>query len=144
MTYLDASALVSLFLPDIHTQTIRHYLRTEHPLLGVSDFAVAEFASAVARRMRTGEFTPSRATHALNVSDSWLAGGAERLALDPADIPVATTFVRRFALCLRAADAMHLAICRRLGLSLFTFDRGQAAGAVALGIQLDPFGPPPA
>lgn len=144
MTYLDASALVSLFLPDIHTPTIRHYLRSEHPLLGVSDFAVAEFASAVARRMRIGEFTASRAAHALNVSDSWLAASAERLELDPVDIRVATTFVRRFELCLRAPDALHLAICRRLGLPLLTFDRNQAVAAVALGLQLDSFDPSPA
>lgn len=135
MIYLDASAVISLFTPDVHTPVIRGHLQADRSVLGISDFTVAEFASAVARRVRMKELTTSQADRLLNVSDAWIAANAQRLDLHPVDIRVATTFVRRFALGLRAPDAVHLAVCQRMGLPLFTFDRRQAAAANELGIE---------
>jgi predicted nucleic acid-binding protein len=37
-------------------------------------------------------------------------------------------------MALRAPDALHVALCRRLGLKLVTFDQRQAAAAEALGV----------
>lgn len=141
MIYLDASALVSLFMADVHSPAVRNYLRAERPVVGVSSFAVVEFASAVARRVRMGELIPAQANHLLNVFDGWTAANAEPLDLEPADVRVATTFVRRFELGLRAPDALHIAICQRLELPLLTFDGHQATAAQELGILLDPLGP---
>lgn len=136
MIYLDASALVSLFTPDVHSPVIRHYLQTEGPVLGVSDFAVAEFASAVARRVRMGEFIAAEAARVLEISDGWIIANAKRLDLSPLDVRVATTFVRRFELGLRAPDAVHLAVCQRLDLALVTFDQRQAAACKELGVSV--------
>ena len=47
-----------------------------------------------------------------------------------------TLYVRRFDLKLRAPDALHAAICRRLGMRLVTLDRRLAAAARALGIDV--------
>ncbi len=46
-------------------------------------------------------------------------------------------YVRRFDLALRAPDALHLAIARRLDATLVTLDRRRAAAAGELGIAVD-------
>ncbi len=61
MIYLDASALVSMFMADRHAAAIRRSPRAERPVVGVSDFALAEFASAVARRVRMARITTAKA-----------------------------------------------------------------------------------
>jgi hypothetical protein len=139
--YLDASALVSLFVADRHTAAIRQFLRTERPAVGVSDFASAEFASAVARRVRMARITAAQGGRLLNVHDGWVAANAEPVEVEPADMRVASTFVRRFELGLRAPDALHVAICHRLGLPLLTFDERQAAAAERLGVGRSSAGP---
>lgn len=37
---------------------------------------------------------------------------------------------------LRTPDALHLAICRRLGAELLTFDQGMIAAARSLGVSI--------
>ncbi|HEX5326911.1 MAG TPA: type II toxin-antitoxin system VapC family toxin [Acetobacteraceae bacterium] len=123
-------------MPDSHTEAIRDYLRIELPVLGISDFASAEFASVVTRRVRMAELAVEQADRLLNVYDGWVAANTEQLGVEPTDIRVATTFVRRFDLGLRAPDALHIAICQRLQVPLLTFDTRQAAAASHLGIQL--------
>ena len=71
--YPDASVLVALFTYDRFTARARAYLTTEIPTLVVSDFAAAEFASAVSRRVRTNDLTPDEGRIAFTSFDSWLA-----------------------------------------------------------------------
>ena len=52
--YLDASVLVALLTDELLTGRADTFMRTKKPVLVVSDFAAAEFASAIARRVRTG------------------------------------------------------------------------------------------
>jgi uncharacterized protein len=56
--------------------------------------------------------------------------------MDTHNCRLANTYVRRFKLKLRAPDALHAAICRRLELQLATLDRRLAAAARALGINV--------
>ena len=92
MIYLDASALVSLFMPDRHTAAVRALLRAGPVTIGISDFASAEFASAVARRVRMGELTAPEGSHLLNVYNGWVAANAESLEVEPAGVRVASIF----------------------------------------------------
>jgi uncharacterized protein len=59
--YLDASALVPLFANDALSERADAILRANQSTLIVSDFAAAEFASAIARRMRTRLLTIAEA-----------------------------------------------------------------------------------
>src|SRR5580704_9222425 len=59
--YLDASVLVALLTNDPLTPRADAFMRANTPTLIVSDFAAAEFASAMARRVRTGGITPDEA-----------------------------------------------------------------------------------
>lgn len=50
--YLDANVLIALFANDPFTARARSFLITRKPVLLVSDFACAEFASGIARHVR--------------------------------------------------------------------------------------------
>ena len=52
---LDASAIVPLFVVDAFNHRIEAYLTEHTPDIVVSDFAAAEFASVLARRVRMGQ-----------------------------------------------------------------------------------------
>ncbi len=57
IVYLDASVLVALLTTDPLTSRAEAFLRDTMPQLLLSDFAAAEFASVVARRVRVREVT---------------------------------------------------------------------------------------
>ena len=59
--YLDASVLVALLMVDALTARAKAFLRTNTRIMIVSDFAAAEFASAVAHRARIGDITADEA-----------------------------------------------------------------------------------
>jgi predicted nucleic acid-binding protein len=110
--YLDGSVLVALFTNDPFTARAKAYLTANSPIMLVSDFAAAEFASAVSRRVRAEAST--------------------------ADIAAATSVLRRLDLNLRTPDAINIAIADRLGATVATFDERMATAARALGVQVAP------
>ena len=132
--YLDASVLIALLTVEPFSNRADAFVSaTPDPLL-VSDFAGAEFASAIARRVRTRESTLSDAQRDLADFDVWVERSARRVGISPADIAVATTFLRPLDLTLRTPDALHIAIVQRLDATLVTFDRRMADSARTLGI----------
>jgi predicted nucleic acid-binding protein len=76
----------------------------------------------------------AEASAALADFEIWRAGNSSPVEVHPADVRLAYAHVRRFDLALRAPDALHLAIARRAGAKLITFDRRLLAAASALGI----------
>ena len=66
--------------------------------------------------------------------DDWIAAEANLVDVEGADVRLAARFVRRFDLMLRAPDALHLAMCRRLNATIATLDRRLAVAAQALDI----------
>lgn len=132
--YLDTNILVALLTPEPFSERADTFLQNNPGPLVVSDFAVAEFSSAMARRVRMREFTFEQAGVALSSLDAWLGRTADRVEIRAGDVALATTYLRRFDLTLRTPDALHIAIARRLDATLVTFDRGMAAAAGALGL----------
>ena len=130
--YLDTSFLVALLTHEPSSPRAEEFARENSASLSVSDFAAAEFASMVSRRVRMREFTREQGRFALATLDDWLRA-VRWVELSPVDIALATTFLRRLDLTLRTPDAIHIAIARRLGATLVTFDRRMAAAAGALG-----------
>lgn len=131
--YLDASALVSMFCDDAHTPAVRGLLGAADRLV-VSDFAAAEFAGAVARLHRLAILDRPEAEAVLDGFDHWSASRTQRVESLPADMNAAANLVRRFALGLRAPDALNLAIAQRVRSRLVTFDQCMAAAARNLGV----------
>jgi uncharacterized protein len=111
--YLDSSVLVALFTNDPFTERADEFLRHERPALTVSDFAKAEFASAIARRVRMNELSSEDARTAFSAIDVWSARAARSITISPADIAAASAFLRRLDLPLRTPDAINIAIAER-------------------------------
>ncbi len=131
--YLDTSIIVALLKPESLSDRAETFVRGNPTGLIVSDFASAEFASAVARWVRNREINMSEGRIALESFDGWAGRLTQRVEISALDVAVATTFLRRLDLPLRTPDAIHIAIAQRLGATLVTFDRRMAASARAIG-----------
>lgn len=64
----------------------------------------------------------------------WTARAVRSVAVSPADIAAASTYLRRLDLPLRTPDAINIAIAGRIGCILLTFDRKMAENAAAIGL----------
>ncbi len=131
--YLDASVLVALLTNDPHTDRATALLQGRRVVLVVSDFAAAEFASSIGRRVRMGELTADQARVAFMTLDTWISRSALAMETTPSDIRESTALLRRLDLGLRTPDAVNLAIARRADADLATFDVRLAASARAVG-----------
>jgi predicted nucleic acid-binding protein len=135
--YLDASALVPFLLPEAASECIDAFIaRAENPL-AVSEFAAAEVASALSRLVRTHHLAPSVAAERLSDLDTWRVAATEDVDLQASDVRLASLYVRRFDLMLRAPDALHAAICMRANFRLITFDKRLAIAAQAIGVAVE-------
>lgn len=132
--YLDTSVLVPVFMQEAFTERAERYLRSGLEVLIVSDFAAAEFAAALARRVRTSELLAHRARSAFAAFDGWTPRVTQRVDLRATDVRTAETFIRGLDLPLRTPDALHIAIAQRLGVTLATFDESMKKSAIALGV----------
>jgi predicted nucleic acid-binding protein len=132
--YLDASALLPLFIEDAHTQDAHGHLRGN--VLVISDFAIAEFSCGVAHRCRLGDVNESGAVAVFAALDAWTVNAARRESLTAGDIGVAIGLVRRLDLGLRAPDALNIAIAQRCEAQLLTFDGKMARCARSLGMKV--------
>ena len=136
--YLDASVIVALLTNDMLTDRARRFLQSQRLTLFISDYASAEVASVIARRVRTAELTAAEARAAFDSLDQWTQKFAKPVETISGDIALAAGFIRRLDLTLRAPDAINIAIARRLGIALATFDKGMAPCASALGVAVAP------
>ncbi|HEY5210960.1 MAG TPA: type II toxin-antitoxin system VapC family toxin [Stellaceae bacterium] len=134
--YLDASVLLPSQIEEPFSAAVDAFIAGERELL-VSDFAVAEFTSALSRLLRTGQRREDDAFGILADFETWRTARTVAVEVHPADVRLATTFVRRFDLMLRVPDALHLAMTRRLGATLVTLDRRLARAALALGFTVE-------
>lgn len=112
------------------------FLEEYRVTLVVSEFASAEVASALSRLVRIGTMTADEAKARLIAFDAWRSEGSHPVDILASDMGLANTYVRQFDLMLRAPDALHAAICRRLDLTLVTLDRRLATAARALGVNV--------
>jgi len=104
------------------------------PDLVLSDFAAAEFASAVARLIRMSELRDEEARASFATFDSWSAMATRRVASDPNDSRLAESLLRRLDIPLSTPDVLNLSIVQRFGCDLATFDTRMALVATKLGL----------
>jgi predicted nucleic acid-binding protein len=132
--YLDPSVIVPLFIDDSFNNRADAALRGGDHVAIVSDFAKAEFASAIARSVRIGETARDLASAVFSRFDVWIEQSAEYIEICSADLASASTHLRRLDLNLRAPDAIHVAVAMRIGATLLTFDDKMTAAAKMLGV----------
>ena len=134
--YFDTSVLVSLFIRDDNTAAAFR-LGAASPDAVTSTWAVAEFSSALGLRVRTGRLTSDERGRAEGLLDAWLESNSAPVAPLAQDFLDARAFVRRVDAALRAPDALHLAICRRIGADLGSLDEvmGRAGEELAISVR---------
>jgi len=136
--YLDASVIVPRFAEEAHSGVVDDFLARNDQDLLISDFAAAEVAAALSRLVRMRRLTEADALTALGDLEIWRAEAGSIVELHAIDARVAYAYVQHFKLKLRAPDALHLAIARRVDATLVTLDRrlGDAAGPLGIAVEL--------
>jgi hypothetical protein len=141
-TYLDASVLLPTLIAEPATEAVYDCLGADDHELLISDFAAAEVASALSRLVRMALLTDADASARLADFDAWRAAISSPVDIAESDARLAYIYARHFDLGLRAPDALHLAIARRLNATLVTLDRRLATAARQLGVAVeDPLHP---
>ena len=134
--YLDASVVVSLFIQDAMTERAQAGLRAHSGVVTVSDWTLAEAASALARAVRTQVLASEAALQAIDTIDAWVDQAANRVEILPSDIRETEAILRSLQTALRAPDALHIVVARRMDLALLSFDRKMIESARDLGVQV--------
>lgn len=134
--YLDTSAVLPTLVSEPGTNAVETFLLPRTEALLISEFTAAEVASVVSRLVRTAAFNAAQGRETLNDFDLWRDANAQLVDVQSADVRAAGMIVRRFELMLRAPDALHIAITRRLGAALITMDRRLATAASDLGVDV--------
>lgn len=132
--YFDASLLVALFINDDLSERAEGYVRENSPTICVSDFAAAEFSSALNRRVRMGLLSAGEAMATFGEFDAWRGHGVVRMETTAADVSLADSYLRRLDLPLRTPDALNIALAARVAAPLATFDKKMVDCAQALGV----------
>ncbi len=132
--YFDACVLVPIFVREATSDRVNAFLDSQSHPVHVSDLGIAEVASTLSRRVREGRDTLIVARETLAAFDAWILDATIRLPVEPTDIRRAGIIVRRFDLKLLTPDAIHAALCERLGLTLVTLDGRLGDAAARLGI----------
>ena len=133
MLYVDTSAFVSMFVRESRSKAVVRFIEKRLDPIAISPWVLTETHSAISLKARTRALTPAEADEAR----ARLSKAASRYLCESVvatDFDDASLHVARSHAALRAADALHLAICRRLGAELLSFDVQMNAAALELSI----------
>ncbi len=141
--YIDTSILVSAFSNEPQQAVAMALLQAPHwDHVCISDWTVAEFACAMQAKVLRGE-TPPEVAHTIGQTlNSLMAKGAlQRIPVLREDYSAVQRTVPTLNCLVRAADALHLAVAARSGMTHFaSLDKTQrmAAGQWLVGIECVP------
>jgi predicted nucleic acid-binding protein len=135
--YLDSSALAKLYVPEPQSDRLDAFLRGRRDLL-ISELAITEVLSAVARKRREGMLN---AFQAFEIRDAVLAdadsGSFRRLALSPLVHRQAERLLLHVeSVALRTLDALHVALALDSSATfIVTYDARTREAAVHAGLK---------
>ena len=136
--YLDTSVLVSVLTNEIASARTRAWIdRQQAGDLVISDWVVTEFSAALSIKLRMGAIVANQRAEALVVFTRLSEQSLRVLPVERAQFRVAARLADQFALGLRAADALHLAVVLDHGAVMCTLDRRLAEAAISLGAAAD-------
>jgi predicted nucleic acid-binding protein len=135
--YIDSSALAKLYVPEPESDTLDAFFQGRRDLM-ISELAITEVLSAVARRRREGMIAPHQA---LEIRDAVLAdadsGSFHRLDMSPVVHREAERLLFNIgSVALRTLDALHVAAAL-LGSAthVMTYDARMRAAAMHAGLK---------
>jgi predicted nucleic acid-binding protein len=130
--YLDTSVLVALLTPEAHSGRADAWVvqHGEEKLL-ISGWVEAEYAAAIAAKLRAGVLTPEARERVVSAFTDLAASTFESAPPSHGTFDTAARFAGYPDAKLKAGDALHLAYAHGHSATLCTLDRRQAdAGAV--------------
>jgi predicted nucleic acid-binding protein len=136
--YLDSSALAKLYVPEPESDRLDSFLRGRRDLL-MSELAITEVLSAVARKRREGILSASQA---FEIRDAILAdagsGSFNRLDLGPLVHREAERLLLNVeSVALRTLDALHVALALQASATyIVTYDARMGAAALHAGLKV--------
>ncbi len=135
--YVDSSALAKLYVPEPESDSLDAFLRGRRDLL-ISELAITEVLSAVARKRREGVLNASQA---FEIRDAVLAdagsGSFRRLDLSPVVHRQAERLLLHVdSVPLRTLDALHVALALQGSAAyVVTYDARMRAAALHAGLK---------
>ena len=132
--YLDTSVLVPLHIEEDNSETTQVWFQTQVQSKVTSDFALAEFNSALSRLVRKRTMSDLDAAEIRSDFEAWFVRSMESVRVDSADVASAAKLVCTPLPKLLVPDAVHLALCKRMGYTLVTFDKDLFAIAKREGV----------
>jgi predicted nucleic acid-binding protein len=120
--YLDTNIVVPLFIPEATSGLLERWLDERGETAVVGDLVAGEFSATISRLVRMGELSPTRAEQIRDHFDAWHKSAVLAVGNEASDIRAAAGMVRKPHPKLLMPDAIHLATCQRLGLTLVTLD----------------------
>ena len=135
MLYLDTSVIVAALSAEVATPRIQDWLAEQRETrLHVSDWTVTELSSAMALKVRTGQFDLKQRATALAIASRWVVESFTLLPITSSHFRTAARFADQHKLGLRAGDALHLAVASDHGATVHTLDRRLAEAGPVLGV----------
>jgi len=136
MTYLDTSVLVPLYVNESGSMEARKLVATlPSSELAISEWSQTEFASAVGIRVRTRHLNKEAGVEIVRAFHHLATRAMTLLPVEAEDFALASEYLSRFELGLRAGDALHLAIASNHGASVYSSDQVMLKCARRLGIK---------
>lgn len=138
MQYVDTSVLVSLFVPEPDSATVRAWFDAR-PTASfiISDWTLVEFASAMGLKVRRGALRRAQASTACSLMNRLAEDSFRIVTPTRDDYRRAAGYLARHELGLRAGDALHAAIAQGEGaLELITLDRRLVAAGRRLKLRV--------
>jgi predicted nucleic acid-binding protein len=135
MDYVDTSLLVALITTEPRTAPALDWLIAQRATVVTSEWTLTEVSSALSIKQRQRELNGADRGVAERALDRMVDRGIDVVSIGTTDFRRAADYVRPAERNLRGADALHLAVTARLGLTLQSLDEIQVAAARKLGIE---------
>jgi hypothetical protein len=133
--YLDTSVLIAVFTPEAESGRVEAWMRSQaREQFAVSDWVVTEFSAALSVKLRRTQIALAHQGAALARFSQFCTDNAPVLPVSREHFRAAAGFADRYAIGLRAGDALHLAIAAQHGASLCTLDHRLGEAGPHLGI----------
>jgi hypothetical protein len=132
--YIDTSVLGAIFFREPGAANLVARLESQRKTrLMISAWTLTEMASIGGIKQRTGAIDAASRQQALANFQRFSSMNLGMTEIEPADFRTAAVFIESPAV-LRAGDALHLAVARRLGARLASIDRRLCAATEMLGL----------
>lgn len=134
MIYIDTSVLGAIFFREPGAADLVVRLESQRKVkLIISAWTLTEMASVGGIKQRTGAIDAKTRQQALANFQRFASMQLGTVEIEPADFRTAAVLIESPS-ALRAGDALHLAVARRLGARLASIDHRLCAAAQVLGL----------